>query len=82
VRPNLSTLATPHRVNVGLARVRGSDGAIDLSFSGDGMQQTSFGAGEAVPTAILLQPNDGRSWRLAYSRPSMRTALSRPRTCC
>jgi len=57
---NLSTLATPHRVNVGLARVRGSDGAIDLAFSGDGMQQTSFGAGEAVPTAILLQPTDGR----------------------
>lgn len=55
-----SSLATPHLTDFGLTRITGTGGSADLSFSGDGAQQTNFGTGEAVPTAIVLQPNDGR----------------------
>jgi uncharacterized delta-60 repeat protein len=57
---NLSSATTPHLAHFGIARLRGTDGAVDLTFHGDGSQQTSFGTGEAAVTAILLQPTDGR----------------------
>ncbi len=48
-----------HRTEFGLTRLNAT-GSADLSFSGDAMQQTSFGAGEAIATAMLLQAADGR----------------------
>ncbi len=48
-----------HLTDFGLARLR-SDGLIDVTFSGNGAANVGFGTGVSVPTAIALQPGDGR----------------------